>query len=70
MAATTDRLLTLKCEQTAPVGETASTDLGTKKSFDDQAKEEFQRAGGEAELGISEEEFVRTRRIDAGLEKL
>jgi len=70
MARTTDRLLTLKCEQDAPVGETASTDLGNAKSFDDKAKEEFKKAGGQNALGVTEEAYVRSARIDAGLESL
>ena len=70
MGRTTERLFTLKCEQTSPVGETASTDLGNAKSFDDKAKEEFKKAGGQNALGVTEEAYVRSARIDAGLESL
>ena len=64
----TDKLLTLVCEQAAPVGETAGTDLATKKPDpNDKFRKEFAEGGGEAKLDLTEEEYIASRRRDEGL---
>lgn len=68
MACATERVLTLKCEQAGPVGETAGTDLGSSDPNDKYRKEyrHAQREG--ARLAVTEDEYVETRRKDDGLD--
>lgn len=59
------------CKERKPVGDSGGAELGTKKADpDEQFKKEYRDASAKRALPVTEAEYVRTRRIDAGLETL
>lgn len=59
------------CQDRKPVGDGEGSDLGTKKPDPNDAfRKEFRDGGGQAKLGVTEEQFVKSRRVDEGLDTL
>jgi|GEM_PF-1950797 ATP-dependent Clp endopeptidase proteolytic subunit ClpP len=61
-----DSLIAKLCKDRAPLGDDAGGDRG-KPTPEERFRAEFKAAGGESEVGVTEEQYIRTRlRSEAG----